>query len=172
MLLTRRGSLRRHPLYADDTGFVLAGVLGLLLLVLLLSAIVTASVLNGLSATASSRAVVQSQSAAEAGVDIVRAVLVTGGRCSTTMVGTSPTFSAEVSYATAVTVPGVLSSAWIKGCPTAIATWVRVVSVGTPQSVNPLNDRATVARAVEAIFSRGVGSPFFTFYSSRNVVTK
>ena len=172
MLLTRPELLRKRAIYADDTGFVLAGVLGLLLLVLLLSAIITASVLNGLSATASSRAVVQSQAAAEAGIDVVRAVLVTGGRCPTIITGTSPTFTAEVSYATEVTDSRVPPSAWIQGSPPADATWVRVVSIGTPQSSKPPNDRSTVTRAAEAIFSRASGSSIFTFYSSRNVVTR
>ncbi len=124
MLLTRifRGMRR-------DDGAALAAVLGLMAVGLIMTSLILTSVVSGLGFTTSTRAGVQAQAAAEAGVAAARAGLA-AGTCSDTSgapVYTSPTGTSP-RYSAAIFRP--ISGGWEAKCPVGTTTQVKIVSTG------------------------------------------
>lgn len=141
MLLTRISRIARSARAAgeDDRGVALAAVLIFMAAGILLSSVVASSVVTGMQFSASTRADVQSQAAAEAGIAVARAALI-GGQCvspalyesagslddadTTTVDESSPKYSAQVQYST----DG--GTSWISGCPASVQQAARILSTG------------------------------------------
>lgn len=124
MLLTRL--IRR--MHRDETGAAMAAVIGLMAFSLLTSALVVSSVIASTSYTTVTRAGVESQAAAEAGVAAARVGLLTG-TCAAdghSYESTAPEFVATV------WVPA--GGGWTRGCPSGTSVQVRILSTGYAQS--------------------------------------
>jgi len=105
----------------------MAAVIGLLAVSLLATSLVATSVVQATEYTSLTRAGVQSQAAAEAGIAAARAGLLQGtcaaaGNRYASPVGEAPRYLATV------WVPS--GSSWMRGCPPGTATQVRILSTG------------------------------------------
>lgn len=123
MLLTRL--IRR--LHREERGAALAAVIGLLALSLATSVVVAGSVISSTSYTSTTRAGVQSQAAAEAGVAAARAGLI-AGTCTSKGGVYENTPGATPEYFATVWIPS--GSSWVRACPVGTAYQVRILSTG------------------------------------------
>ncbi len=131
MFLTRLVRTARR-----DDGVAMAAVLGLLAVGLILTTVILTSVVSASGFSTATRAGVQSQAAAEAGIAVARAGLA-AGTCS----GSAPAYrSAEgdvPAYVATIWRPNG-SGGWVAGCPIGTATEVRILSTGyaTAEGIN------------------------------------
>lgn len=125
MLLTRmRRAIR------GDEGVAMVAVLGLVAVALVLTSVIVTSVVSATNFSTYTRAGVQAQAAAEAGVAAARAGLA-AGTCSSagsppvyrSAAGESPAFAAAI-YRPAT------GGGWTAACPVGTGTQVRIVSTG------------------------------------------
>jgi len=127
---------RRIAITGADDGVALAAVIGLMAVGMVLTGVIATSVITGLAQTSSTRADVQSQSSAEAGVAAARAAIANGvcvGAAGSAFSGTSPTYTATVYRPRAEGANPASASDWVPGCPLrpTSADKVRIVSVGS-----------------------------------------
>ena len=170
MLMTKLMGLFRR-VRGEERGAAMAAVIGLMMVGMLLTTLILSSVVTGLGSTTSTRAGVQSQAAAEAGVDVARAALTTGTSCSASYTSTTaPAYTASLSYTTDSAVTG--ATAWIAGCPVATAQFVKITSVGTAVAKGVAGNTSGNLRKVEAIYGyvpptaiRASGSAIYTYSS-------
>jgi hypothetical protein len=152
MFLTRLVGALRRRLHSDEEGVALAAVLGIFAVAIILSSVILSSITSGLGQTSSTRASVQSQAAADAGIAVAQASLLAGTCVANSngnyvsAAGVAPEYSASIWRARA-------DGSWEQGCPASVAGSVRILSGGTAASLgvsgNTLGDESTV----EAIFS-------------------
>lgn len=152
MLLTR--SLRR--LGRDDQGAALAAVIGLMATGLLLTALIGGAVVTAAGFTTSTRAGMQSQASAEAGIAAARAGLI-AGTCEAQPVlangapvyrnptGTDPVYEASIWRAGG-------AGTWTPGCPIDLTTQVRILATGFAKSVGVASDTSDSTN-LEAVLS-------------------
>ncbi len=152
MLLTT--SLRR--LRHDDRGAALAAVIGLMATGLLLTALIGGAVVTASGFTTSTRAGMQSQASAEAGIAAARAgllagscdvqpVLANGAPVYRNPTGTDPVYEASIWRAGA-------GGTWVPGCPLDLTTQVRILATGYAKSVGVASD-ASDSTNLEAVLS-------------------
>ncbi|WP_349898772.1 hypothetical protein [Parafrigoribacterium soli] len=150
-------SLSRR-LRSAERGAAMIAVIGLMLVGMVVTSLILSSIVSGFGSTTSTRAGVQSQAAATAGVDVALAALTTGTSCSPTYTSsTAPTYTASLSYTTASSVTS--ATAWVAGCPTADAQFVKITSVGAALSKGVAGNSTGNTKSVEAIYNRAVASP-------------
>lgn len=153
MSTARFARLLRRPL-SDDTGVALATVLIFMFAGVLLSLVVASTVLYSYSFSSSTKAGVQAQSAAEAGIAAARAELLRG-TCvpahSGLFEGTDPDYSVQVFQETA---PGV----WSKGCPTP-SQRVRLEATGTATAKGVGGDSSGDVAVIEVILDANSSAP-------------
>lgn len=115
----------------------MASVIGLLAVTMVITTVVVAATVQSYLYTADARASVQSQAAADAGIDAAYAK-VKAGTCSlnTGDGGVGPAFASTVWYRTTTT------GAWIPGCPTASSGAVQIKIESTGTSANDADERA------------------------------
>jgi cytoskeletal protein CcmA (bactofilin family) len=130
MLLTRISSTFRR-VRDEEEGAGLAAVIGLLAVSLLTTSLVATSVVQATEYTTVTRAGVQSQAAAEAGIAVARAGLI-NGTCTANANRYASATGAVPEYVATVWVPS--GSSWVRGCPPGTATQVRILSTGYAQS--------------------------------------
>lgn len=123
MFLTR---IVRH-LRRDDDGIAMVAVIGLMAVGIIVTAVIGATLAGSLSYTSATRAGVQSQASAEAGIAAAREGLIIGtcvarGGVYENVPGETP------SYMATVWVPS--GASWVRGCPTSLAQQVRILSTG------------------------------------------
>jgi hypothetical protein len=174
MFLTRIARLARtaRSVGTDDRGVALAAVLVFMAAGILLSSVVASTVVQGLQFSASTRAGVQSQSSAEAGIAVARAVLM-NGQCVSPGTQTSagaldnpatanvdesaPAYSAQIQYST----DG--GTTWVDGCPASVQQAARIVSTGTAlipgQSSDPTGDTTKVEARLSTIQNQATLNP-------------
>ncbi|MES1169454.1 MAG: hypothetical protein ABUL47_02070, partial [Leifsonia sp.] len=148
MLLT---TLIRRLRRSDDRGIALAAVLGLMSVGLLLTTLVAASVINASGFSTATRAGVQSEAAAEAGIAAARAGLVNGtcvGSSNGIYSGTDP------HYLATVWIPS--GNTWVRGCPAGLGTSVRILSSGYATATGVNGADAGDSTNLEAILSPAV----------------
>lgn len=156
MLLTRL-------LRSDDRGNAMIAVIGLLAVTSIITLTVTSATVQAVGYTSLSRASVQSNAAAEAGVDAMLAALVAGS-CPTTgslsatqgsvdpalsgAQAASPFFEATIAYRIST------AAAWTSGCPLDAASQIRIQSTGfaTDEGVSD-SASAGDTSAVQAIYT-------------------
>lgn len=98
MLLRQLRTLRFRAAVRDDEGVALAAVVGLMAVMLMISTAVLAATLNATAFSTSTRADVQSQAAADAGVDAAFASIKAGAYVCAVSSTTSPVYSALIAY--------------------------------------------------------------------------
>jgi len=148
MLLTRLGRRLRAQTSGGDDGFALAGVVALMAVSILLIALMSSSVVYAIGFSTATRAGVQAQGAAEAGVAAATVGLETGTCSSVGAVYQSPAGSTPA-YRAVVYVPG--GSGWVQGCPAAGNTNVRILSNGTAANGGTAGQKGNDAKTVESI---------------------
>jgi len=126
MLLTRTSSMFRR-LRDEERGAGMAVVIGLLAVSLLTTTLVATSVIQATKFTTATRAGVQSQAAAEAGIAVARAGLI-GGTCAANGNSYASAADAVPAYLATLWVPS--GSGWVRGCPPSTTTQVRILSTG------------------------------------------
>lgn len=142
MLLIR--ALRVRLGRRDDTGGALVAVVGLAAVLMAFILLSSSMLVTSFRYSDTTRAGVQAQAAAQAGVAVVAAQL-TQGTCTLPYASsTTPKYSVTVSYQRTVT-----GTSWLSGCPSTASdvTKVRLVSVGTA------NAYTAVQRTEEAIYN-------------------
>ena len=147
-------ALRR--LRQDDRGAALAAVIGLMATGLILTAVIGGTVVSAMGFTTSTRAGVQSQAAAEAGIAAARAGLV-DGTCGAQPISAdaapayrNPTGTDPVYEATIWRSAG--GGAWTPGCPLSLTTQVRILSTGYASANGVVGDAGDVT-TLEALLS-------------------
>lgn len=97
-------------------------VIGVVAITAIISVTVVATTISGLAATSSTKALVQARAAAEAGID--RALVDIQTTCVTTFESsTDPHYKYQLAYK-------IGTGAWVNGCPTAAAEYIRIRSTG------------------------------------------
>lgn len=152
MSIARFARILRRPL-SDDTGVALATVLVFMFAGVLLSLVVASTVLYSYSFSSSTRAGVQAQSSAEAGVAAARAGLLQGTCASQSGIyqGVDPDYSVQVFRETA---PGV----WSEGCPT-MSQRARLVAKGTAATKGTGGDSSGDVAVIEVILDANTSAP-------------
>lgn len=111
-----------------DDGVAMAAVLGLLAMGLVLTTVILTSVVSAQGYSTYTRAGVQSQASAEAGIAAARAGLA-AGTCS----GSNPTYTSAVgavpAYSATIWRPNG-TGGWQQGCPIGSSTQVRILATG------------------------------------------
>ncbi|MFC5503080.1 hypothetical protein ACFPJ4_12595 [Lysinimonas soli] len=143
LLITRLRRLRD-----GERGSALIPVLGVMAVGLIVGALVSSSVVQGLTFSNATRSGIQSQAAADAGVAAARAGLFAG---TCTVQPTSGTYSSTGSLNYSATVSRFVNGAWQAGCPAYLTPQVRIVSIGraTNAAGNPIGSPSRV----EAIYN-------------------
>ena len=137
-----------------ERGSALIGVLGIMSVTSVIAVTATSMSMHAVGYTTSTRAGVQAEAAAEAGVDYAAANLATSACQSQYSSTTAPIFVVNVSYSTLATSPGAIDNSWVNGCPTfASAARIMLVSKGTASSLGVAGNSSQDVRTVEAIYS-------------------
>lgn len=161
MFLTRLSPIARSARAAgkDERGVALAAVLTFMAAGVILSAAVASSVVSGLQFSASTRADVQSQAAAEAGIAVARAALMRGQCTSPALYASNgsldnaatpavdestPKYSAQIQYSTNG------GNTWVNGCPASVQQPARVLSTGYALTPGLPGDQTGDSTVVEA----------------------
>ena len=150
MSIARLARFLRRRL-SNESGVALATVLVFMFAGVLLSLVVASTVLYSYTFTSTTRADVQAQSSAEAGIAAARAGLL-NGTCADTggvFAGSDPDYSVQV-YKPAA------GGAWVPGCPD-ISQLARIVATGTAANKGANGDTSGDKVKVEAILS-SIGS--------------
>ena len=177
MLLIR--SLSRDD--ENERGSALLAALGLTAVAAVIAIVVTTTSLFSVGYTTSTLAAVQSQAAAEAGVDFAAAsVSSTTTACQANYSNSSaPKFTVAVSYSVINPVPSTISSTgltWVSGCPTLAATLVKFVSTGTASNAGLVGNSGGNTRRVEAIYPfranpAGTGAALYSYQQTDRTAT-
>ncbi len=150
MFLKMKRAIRR------DDGVALAAVVGLMLVGVLLTVVILASVVSAISYSTATRAGVQSQAAAEAGIAAARAGLA-AGTCSE--VSGAPVYvsasGAIPSYSATIWRPA-SGGGWEARCPVGLTTTARIVSTGYAVADGAAGVSAGDETRLEAVLSSGV----------------
>jgi len=110
----------------DESGYALLTVIGVLMVTITIAALVSSMTVHALGFTSQTRASVQSQAAADAGISAGRVLLETEGACTTALTSvqsTDPAYKVTVWRGTG-------AGGWDPGCPLAATTKVRLISTG------------------------------------------
>jgi cytoskeletal protein CcmA (bactofilin family) len=138
---------------ARETGAALIGVLGVMGVSSAVAVTSTSMSLHAVGFTSSTRAGVQAEAAATAGIDYAAAQLAAAACQPTYTSLSSPIFSVEVSYSTLATSPGDVDNSWVTGCPTnASASRLRLISTGHASTFGVAGQSSQDIRRVEAIY--------------------
>lgn len=141
-------------LHDEDEGFALATVLAVMLLCAITVTVMLTATMRSIGSTTATRASVQAEATAQAGIDVVRSMLDAKTCTSGTVSGTGWTVKIHSSTTATATAADVV------GCPSSSARSVFLESTGTASSVgvgNTTGDR----RTVEALLTKPGSSPKF-----------
>ena len=121
---------------------------------LILTTLISSQIVSAYGFSSSTRAGVQSQAAADAGVAAAQAGLyVSSGSGSCAGQPTAGTYSSTGTLSYNATVQYDAGSGWQSGCPTLSATRVRIVSTGTATSSGVAGASSGNTSQVEAVFN-------------------
>jgi len=132
----------------EENGVAIIAVVGVMAVGLLMASLILSSLIGGVAFTSATRASVQSQAAADAGVAAARAGLQKAGDCTARGSQYTPdTPIAGLDYRATVWIRNG-AGAWARGCPASTAAEVRVISNGSAAdggvAGNNLGDKAHV----------------------------
>ena len=136
-----------------ERGSALVGVLGVMGVASVIGVTSTSMSVHALGFTTSTRAGVQAQAAAEAGIDFAVANLSTLACQSQYSSTSAPIFSVTVAYSTLPAAPGDSDTSWVSGCPTfADAQRLKLISTGWTSAPGVAGNSSGDIRKVEAIY--------------------
>lgn len=142
--------LYRTRLAKENDGMALVAVVGLMSVGLLLTSLILGSIVGGVGYTSSTRAGVQSQAAAEAGI-AAATVGLRAGTCGAnsglyqSATGETPVYSARIWSANS-------SGTWTQSCPISGTTQVKIVADGTAAALGVAGQSGNDHSKVEALF--------------------
>jgi len=145
MLLRHR--LARLVAAPQDRGSALIPVLAVVAVGLIVGGMLSTSVVSGLTFTGTTRASLQSQAAADAGVAAAVAGLY-AGTCSAQP--TTATYKSTGAITYSATVQRLANGLWQTGCPASLTPQIKVISTG--RAVNSSGTTYGAATTVEAIY--------------------
>ena len=102
----------------NERGSAILGVLGVMGVTIVIAVTTTTASLHAVGVTSSTRASVEAEAAAEAGIDYAASQLATSICQPIYTSSTAPIFSVVVSYSNLSTSPGTTDTSWVSGCPT------------------------------------------------------
>jgi cytoskeletal protein CcmA (bactofilin family) len=163
MFLKRILQKRLAIIGAMERGSALLGVLGVMGVTSVVGITATSISMHAVGYTTSTRAGVQAQAAAEAGVDYAAANLATSVCQSQYSSTTSPIFTVTVAYSTLSISPGSVDNSWVNGCPSLVsAARLKLVSTGTASTFGVAGNSSGNVRTVEAIYSYTSNPPSYS----------
>ncbi|MFC5928100.1 hypothetical protein D6T64_10355 [Cryobacterium melibiosiphilum] len=136
-----------HHSGRTEQGSSLLAVIGVMAVFAIISITIVASTMTTLGATTSTRASVQAQAAAEAGIDA------TVARFATTSCPELTSASPDVTFTVALAFQVAGEEDWHEGCPSSAAIAVRITSTGNAVNDGVLGNTGGDARTVQAIYS-------------------
>lgn len=152
---------------ARERGSALIGVLGVMGVASILGVTSTSMSVHALGFTTSTRAGVQAQAAAEAGIDFAAANLSTLACQSQYSSTSAPIFSVTVAYSTLPAAPGDSDTSWVSGCPTfASAQRLKLTSTGWASALGVAGNSSGNIRKVEAIYLYTLAPPPYVIIPS------
>jgi hypothetical protein len=129
----------------DSRGSAMIAVIGVVAVTAIISVTVVATTVSGMAVTSSTKASVQARAAAEAGID--RALVDVQTSCLTTYESTTdPHYKYKLAYR-------IGTQAWINGCPTAAAEYIRILSTGYAKLPGVAGATAGDVVTLEGIYS-------------------
>lgn len=153
LMIVRAIQKRLSVAGSRETGAALIGVLGIMGVSGAVAVTSTSVSLHAVGFTTSTRAGVQAEAAATAGIDFAAAklaALICQPAYSNLF---SPIFSVTISYSTLVISPGDIDTSWVAGCPTnASAARLRIISIGYASTFGVAGQSSQDVRRVEAIY--------------------
>jgi hypothetical protein len=141
------------PRRDDEDGAVLIAVIGFAAVALLVITLMSTTVVTGAGRTSAARATVQSQAAAEAGVDAARAV-VDANACTSSTIDNSAS-SAAIRYKVQISWRSNSSAAWSARCPVYQRGQVKYTATGYAPAGSVMGQTSGDKSYVEAVY----GSP-------------
>ena len=122
--------MRLARLRNDESGSTMLAVVGLMTVTAIVGVTVANASVGALSYTSATRAAIQAQASADAGVDFALAALsAPAATCAPTYArATEPIFSVAISFTTSTTISS--STSWSTGCPTSSAKFIKILSTG------------------------------------------
>jgi cytoskeletal protein CcmA (bactofilin family) len=167
MFLGRFLARRLQFFGTKEDGTALLAVLGVMGVASIIGITTTSMSLHAVGITTSTRAGVQAEAAAEAGVDFAAAKLATS-ICQTTYTSsTAPIFTVSVAYSSLTISPGVVDNSWINGCPASTSAGrLKLISKGTATSLGVAGNSSQNVRTVEAIYSYTPSPPSYSIIPS------
>ena len=150
-----------------DEGSAIIAVLGVMAVTTVIALTITTMSVHALGYTTSTRAGVQAEAAAEAGVDFAAASLATSVCKSQYSSSSEPIFTVTVSYSTLLTSPGATDSSWVTGCPSSTSSQrIKLVSTGSANAPGVAGNSSGNVRIVEAIYPYTPAPPPYTIIPS------
>lgn len=136
----------------EEQGVAIVAVVGVMAVGMILASLILTSLISAVSFTSSTRAGVQSQAAAEAGIAAAQAGLQISGDCAAKGGVYGPvTPTPGLEYRATVWVKNSTGN-WVRGCPSATATEVKIISTGDARNTGVAGDSAGDESFVEAVF--------------------
>lgn len=151
----------------NEQGSAILGVLGVMAVTIVIAVTTTTASLHAVGITSSTRASVEAEAAAEAGIDYAASQLATSVCQAQYTSSSAPVFSVVVSYSNLSTSPGTTDTSWVSGCPTSTsAQRLKLVSTGTASTVGVAGNTTGNSRKVEAIYPYTPSPPSYTIVPS------
>lgn len=144
----------RRRLRGGDEGFALATVLAITLICAIAVTVMLTATMRSIASTTSTRASVQAEATAQAGIDTVRAQLDSGACSAGTVTGTGWTVTIHPSTTSSA------SASDAVGCPSSGAQSVFLVSTGTASSTG-IGSAAGDTRTVQSLLTKPSSTPKF-----------
>ncbi len=143
--------LKRMSPSKGDRGSAIIGVLGVMGVSGVIALTITTMSLHAVGYSTSTRASVQAEAAAEAGIDYAAANLATGVCQSQYSSSSAPIFAVTIAYSTLPTSPGDTDTSWVSGCSSS-AQRLKLVSTGWASALGVAGNSSGNVRRVEAIY--------------------
>lgn len=151
----------------NERGSAILGVMGVMGVMVVIAATTTTVSVHAVGITTSTRASVEAEAAAEAGIDYAASQLATLVCQSTYASSTAPIFSVVVSYSNLQTSPGTTDTSWVSGCPTSTsAQRLKLVATGSASTMGVAGNKSGNTRKVEAIYPYTPSPPSNTIVPS------
>ena len=143
-------------LHREERGSAFAAVIGIFAVTVILAMVAGSATINAIGFTSATRAGVQSNAAAEAGINFVVSQL-QKGTCKATFTDADAAtelgvVSIDVEFTVTVTSRTDLTSDWPAGCPTAASTQVRLLSSGTASMSGLGGQTRGDSQQIEAVY--------------------
>ncbi len=153
--------------HRNERGSAMLGVLGVMGVAGVIAVSITTMSMHALGYTTSTRAGVQAQAAAEAGIDYAAANLATAVCQPQYSSTTEPIFTVTISYSNLASSPGDTDTSWVSGCPTSTsAQRLKLISTGTASTPGVAGASSQNVRKVEAIYAYTPNPPPYTITPS------